>query len=255
MFEMDKQKFGTFVSALRKEKGLTQKELAAQLYISDKAISKWETGVSIPDTALLIPLSEALGVTVTELLKCQRLTQEVPMDTTQVESIVRTAISYSEENGENLRQLRTKGLFLYILCLAVCATELAVSFHLGCTHFSVNEPLMVMVLLCAIFGLYFMAFAIQKLPAYYDENRIQSFSDGPMRLNLPGIRISNRNWPHIVTVGRFWSMGMLVLYPLLNILMQTWFSPFWAVYERLVFLVLMLGGLFIPMVIVGKKFQ
>ena len=46
MFEIDKQKFGSFVSELRKEKGLTQKEVAERLFISPKAISKWETGVS-----------------------------------------------------------------------------------------------------------------------------------------------------------------------------------------------------------------
>lgn len=46
MYEVDKQKFGPFVSQLRKEKGLTQKDLADRLYISNKAISKWETGVS-----------------------------------------------------------------------------------------------------------------------------------------------------------------------------------------------------------------
>ena len=57
MYEIDKQKFGAFVASLRKEKGLTQKELAQQLFISDKAVSKWETGVSIPDTALLIPIA------------------------------------------------------------------------------------------------------------------------------------------------------------------------------------------------------
>ena len=68
MFEIDRTKFGAFVSALRKEKGYTQKELAEKLFISDKAISKWETGVSIPDTSLLIPLADLLGITVTELL-------------------------------------------------------------------------------------------------------------------------------------------------------------------------------------------
>ena len=55
MFEIDKRKFGAFVCELRKEKGYTQKELAEKLYISDKAISKWETADSIPDTALLVP--------------------------------------------------------------------------------------------------------------------------------------------------------------------------------------------------------
>ena len=66
MFEIDKEKFGSFVSSLRKAKGYTQKELAEKLYISDKAVSKWEVGASLPDTALLVPLSELLGVSVTE---------------------------------------------------------------------------------------------------------------------------------------------------------------------------------------------
>ena len=46
MFEIDKAKFGAFVAQLRKEKGLMQKELAEKLYVSDKAVSKWERGVS-----------------------------------------------------------------------------------------------------------------------------------------------------------------------------------------------------------------
>ncbi len=72
MYELDKAAFGQFLAALRKEQGLTQKQLAAKLFVSDKAVSKWERGLSIPDTALLIPLAEALGVTVTELLLCRR---------------------------------------------------------------------------------------------------------------------------------------------------------------------------------------
>lgn len=46
MYELDKKKFGAFVARLRREKGWTQRELAERLYISDKAVSKWETGVS-----------------------------------------------------------------------------------------------------------------------------------------------------------------------------------------------------------------
>lgn len=46
MFEIDKAQFGAFLSAQRKEKGYTQKELAQKLFLSDKAISKWERGVS-----------------------------------------------------------------------------------------------------------------------------------------------------------------------------------------------------------------
>ncbi len=46
MFEIDKEKFGLFLAQLRKEKGWTQKELAERLFLSDKAVSKWERGVS-----------------------------------------------------------------------------------------------------------------------------------------------------------------------------------------------------------------
>ena len=46
MYSIDKKQFGAFVARLRKEKGYTQKELAARLFVSDKAVSKWETGVS-----------------------------------------------------------------------------------------------------------------------------------------------------------------------------------------------------------------
>ncbi len=67
MTHIDKQKFGTFIAMLRKEKGITQKELAEQLFISDKAVSKWETAASVPNIDLLIPLANLLGVTVTEL--------------------------------------------------------------------------------------------------------------------------------------------------------------------------------------------
>lgn len=56
MYTIDKERFGQFVAQLRKEKGLTQKELAQKLYLSDKAVSKWERGLSIPDVALLPPL-------------------------------------------------------------------------------------------------------------------------------------------------------------------------------------------------------
>ena len=46
MFTIDKQKFGAFVAQLRKERGMTQREVAEHLHLSDKAVSKWETGVS-----------------------------------------------------------------------------------------------------------------------------------------------------------------------------------------------------------------
>ncbi len=63
MYEIDNQKFGAFVAMLRKEKGYTQKELAERLFLSDKAVSKWERGLSLPDIALLEPLAQIIFYT------------------------------------------------------------------------------------------------------------------------------------------------------------------------------------------------
>lgn len=67
---------GRFISELRKEKGLTQKELAEKLSVTDKAVSKWETGRSAPDISLLVSLSEILGVTVIEILNGEKIEKE-----------------------------------------------------------------------------------------------------------------------------------------------------------------------------------
>ena len=70
---MDPKKTGEFLAQLRKEQGLTQKELAEKLHVSDKAISRWETGKGFPETGLLITISELLGISVGELLSGQRM--------------------------------------------------------------------------------------------------------------------------------------------------------------------------------------
>lgn len=69
---MDNEKMGAFIAQLRKEKGMTQRELAAKLNITDKAVSKWERCLSLPDITLLTPLAQELGVSVGELLDGER---------------------------------------------------------------------------------------------------------------------------------------------------------------------------------------
>ena len=77
---MDAKITGCFIAQLRKELGLTQKELAEKLEVTDKAISRWETGKGLPDTSLLKPLAEIFGVSVGELLSGKR------MDDSQIKS-------------------------------------------------------------------------------------------------------------------------------------------------------------------------
>lgn len=65
---------GVIIKKLREERGLTQTQLASVLNVSDKAVSKWETGRGYPDITLLEPLAAALGISVTELLAGESIT-------------------------------------------------------------------------------------------------------------------------------------------------------------------------------------
>ena len=75
---MTKQTFGATISSLRKEKGMTQFELAWQMGVTDKAVSKWERNLSFPDVASLPKLAEVLGTSVDELLEVRTAAQEEP---------------------------------------------------------------------------------------------------------------------------------------------------------------------------------
>ncbi len=78
---MDAQKFGTFIANIRKEKQMTQLELAQKLHVTDKAVSRWERGVGFPDIHLLEPLAEVLGVSILELMHSERIEETtVPTD-------------------------------------------------------------------------------------------------------------------------------------------------------------------------------
>lgn len=251
MFEIDKHQFGAFVSELRKEKGFTQKEVAERLFISPKAISKWETGVNIPDTSLLIPLAEMLGVSVTELLMCKRMEVDEVMDTKKVEGIVKTAIAYSEENPERAYQQRGKWGILYGISILIAAIGLLMNH----VYAQITQPVAFSVLLGVVFGAYFCFFAKTKLPAYYDENKISGIHDGVVRMNIPGVRFDNSNWPYMIKVGRIWACLSMALYPLIAVGFSILLPELWRKIELGAFLVMILGGLFFPVYIVGKKYE
>ena len=78
---MDRTKTGALIAAARKEQNMTQKELAAALHVSDRAVSKWERGAGFPDISLLEPLADALGLGVLDLLRGERGTVPEPEPT------------------------------------------------------------------------------------------------------------------------------------------------------------------------------
>lgn len=250
MYELNKSKFGAFVAQLRKEKGYTQKELAERLLISDKAVSKWETGTTIPDTALLIPLADMLGVTVTELLTGEHMEKQ-SMLPEAVEDIVKTAITYNE--AAPLRAWNEKGPWgiAYVLGCLFGTICLFLLYQKG----QLTEPVITNAILTLIFGAYFSFFVRMKLPAYYDQNKISGIHDGVVRMNIPGLHFNNSNWPYIIKTGRVAMLVNMVLLPLLSLIVGHVNHDFWLAIELYVILFLLLGGLFVPMYIIGKKYE
>lgn len=126
---MDKEKFGGFVSSLRKEHGMTQKELAAKLYLTDKAVSKWERGLSYPDISILESLAETLDVTVLELLQGERMEQNEPITVEVAQKMVDESITLSDQE---IHRKHTKSKTIILLCCVV--VMFLVSFIMNITN-------------------------------------------------------------------------------------------------------------------------
>lgn len=109
------EKMGRFISELRKAQDMTQKNLAEKLEVTDKAVSKWERGISCPDVSLLIPLSKILGVTTSELLNGEK-NEGSPIEEIK-EDIVEEALLYSGRNAV-LKTDRIKRNILAVLAIA-----------------------------------------------------------------------------------------------------------------------------------------
>lgn len=247
-FELDKGRFGEFVAAERKRLGLTQKELAQRLFLSDKAVSKWERGLSLPDVALIIPLAEALGVTTTELLEGRRMEAGAGMEMVQVEHLVKKTLSLSESAPER-RTDRRRGALTWAGWAGAAALEVMLLVQLG---YFPGETVLTLLPLAFLFGGWAWFGARERLPAYYDENDIYFYSDGIFRLSMVGMRFHNGNWPYILRGIRVWSVAtMLGVMPLSIVLEQL--AGKWA--GEIALLLIFLVGLFLPVYILGKRYE
>lgn len=266
MFEIDKANFGRFLSAQRKENGFTQKELAQKLFISDKAVSKWERGLSLPDITLLMPLAELLGITVTELLEGRLIDSSAELDAAQIESLVKKALVYPEKLPEKTQKLKRKHRLVFGLCTLVVFSEWAVLLA-ACGSFSllvqndIFQGASIVQVLSLCFGAHFWLQAKEQLPSYYDENKISGYQCGMFELNLPGICLNNRNWRHILRVGRIWSVLGATAFPfchfILYFVIRTVAPDQWIwhlVLNLCLPLFFCLDGLLLPMYYVGRKY-
>ena len=109
---MDNIKLGNFISELRKEQGMTQKDLAQLLNVTDKAVSKWERGKSFPDVSLMEPLASALKITPYELFKCEKATQATAEEASDA---VLESIKYTANNNSKRKKIIVIAVILLIL--------------------------------------------------------------------------------------------------------------------------------------------
>ncbi len=119
---MDAKQIGAFIAETRKENNMTQAELAQRLNVTDKAVSRWETGKGFPDIATLEPLSKALGVELMELMSARRLPEPVPVPET--EKPLSDTLSRA---GGQIRRARRRA-FLSALLLALPVVVLVLVF-------------------------------------------------------------------------------------------------------------------------------
>lgn len=112
---MSENKIGEFIQCIRKEKGMTQKDLADRISVSDKTISKWENGNSVPDTEILTSLCQNLDISVNELLSGEKLPVEnYPV---KAEENMIHLLKENEDNRKNSKVQLAVGIALGILTL------------------------------------------------------------------------------------------------------------------------------------------
>ncbi len=109
---MNQKKFGTFLKELRKEKGLTQEQLSEYLGVSNRSVSRWETGTNMPDIDLVIELADYFDVSIEELLEGERKAES--MDEKTKESLLKVADYGNEERLLLIKRLN----ILFLIAVA-----------------------------------------------------------------------------------------------------------------------------------------
>ncbi|WRS28277.1 helix-turn-helix transcriptional regulator [Oscillospiraceae bacterium MB08-C2-2] len=252
MYEINNEQFGSFVAELRKQKSFTQKELAQRLFVSDKAVSKWERGLSMPDISLLMPLADLLGVTIAELLSGQHISQPEVLDAQTVEKLVAGTIGLSVKEQQKRRRHRRQSRKAYLTCGVIAVLECVLLLLLGYSPEELMKDVFLVESLSLLFGGWFCLWVKDILPAYYDENKISSYSDGVFRMNLAGVYFNNSNWPYILKAGRRWVLGVMVIFPFLYAVVKSLFPTVWEA-GQLFFVLTACLGCFVPMILAAKR--
>ena len=103
---MEAKQFGQFIAGIRKEKKMTQAELAEKIHVTDKAISRWERGLGFPDIQTLEPLAQVLGISVLELMRSEKKKPTGDMDTTETQYTQKEVAEMLQNADDISKQLK-----------------------------------------------------------------------------------------------------------------------------------------------------
>ncbi|MBQ1977649.1 MAG: helix-turn-helix transcriptional regulator [Ruminococcus sp.] len=158
---MDQIKVGRFIAEKRKEKKLTQMQLAEILGITDRAVSKWENGKSLPDSSIMLSLCEELEITVNDLLSGEVVTMTKYDET--VEKNLIDAVKAKEQADKNL--LRMEVLIILFSIIIMLAADLIAAYVLMPDWMRI--VIVVAGLIPCVVGLFF-AMKIEQVAGYYE---------------------------------------------------------------------------------------
>ncbi len=158
---MDQIKIGKFISACRKNQKLTQAELAEKLGITDRAVSKWETGKSMPDSSIMLTLCEILKINVTDLLYGEVVTMDNYKNKTED-----LLIEMKKQKEDSDKKLLSSEIFIGTFAVIVL-----LSFTFAASFFTMPDYLRIILIaagfvICLI-GLFY-ALRLEQVAGYYE---------------------------------------------------------------------------------------
>ena len=161
---MNQEKIGKFIAECRKNKNLTQEQLSLKLGVSDRAVSKWERGLNLPDASLMTPLCDILDISVNELLSGEMIKKENYMKKAE-ENLIKFR-ELEEKNNKTLLMLETvigltSSITFMIIIFVTCFTEMDLIARIVLIGTSI---------LVFIIGIFF-AMKLEREAGYYECNK------------------------------------------------------------------------------------
>ena len=174
VISMNLEKTGTLISQKRKELGLTQKDLADQLCISDRTVSKWERGVGFPDISLIEPLSDALNLTVLELLHGEEQATALEKDLSARETLQAIEPQIKLEAHRSRKWIILLTILTILLLISIPWLRVTAQNHSISTYeISSTEATSITPMILITRQDYFLIEALlknEKVTQYYDQN-------------------------------------------------------------------------------------